>query len=142
MLIAAITAELSLNTRNSPHLGEKSKFCSVFWLNSQCQSLRLINVQSEGSSIDRPVKTSNVAAGNQPSPADNEVLNLLDISTSAEKRSTKCTKIQNIEHFSNSAQMWIRGRSLDLNNAIRGQNTSLESCEKNLAIPGGGLKVK
>lgn len=89
MLIAAITAELSLKARNSPHLGEKSKFSSVFWLNPQRQSLRLINVQSEGSSIERPVKTSNVAAGNQPTPADNEVLNLVDISASAEKRSTK-----------------------------------------------------
>lgn len=89
MLIAAITAELSLNTRNSPHLGEKTKFSSVFWLNSPSQSLRLINVQSEGSSIERPVKTSNVAAGNQPTPADNEVLNLVSISTSAEKRSKK-----------------------------------------------------
>lgn len=129
MLIAAITAELSLNRRNSPHLGEKTNFSSVFWLNSQCQSLRLINVQYEGSSIERPVKTSKVAAGNQPTPADNEVLNLVDISTSVDKRSTKWSKIQDIEHFNNSAprgQTWTRRRSLDLNYAIRGQNNMHE----------------
>lgn len=88
MLIAAITAEASLNRRNSPHLGAKTKSSSDFRLNSPRQSRRLIN-ESEGSSIQRPVETSNVAAGNQPTLADNEVLNLLGISTSAERRRTK-----------------------------------------------------